>query len=196
MCQGNQYQYCGAGNRLELYKKTSQVSSSVVVSTTTTKSSSTLSTVIASSTTTLKSSTTTAKSSTTTIKSSTTTSPSAAPTLQIVPSVGLYNYHGCWTETQGARALAAAFYPSDTLTIEECVASCSGYKYAGAEYGRECFCADTFTAGSELVPNTDCYFTCAGSQYEYCGAGNRLSVYIKNGTSSGGASSSTTLRLA
>jgi hypothetical protein len=32
--------------------------------------------------------------------------------------------------------------------------------------------------------------TCAGDGTAYCGAGNRLSVYIKNGTSSGGVSSS------
>lgn len=35
---------------------------------------------------------------------------------------------------------------------------------------------------STKAPETDCSFTCAGDALEYCGAGNRLNVYIKNGT--------------
>ena len=86
---------------------------------------------------------------------------------------------GCYTEGSGVRALGAASYPSDTNTIEACVAACSPYLYAGAEYGRECWCADSFGAGSTISPDSDCSMTCAGNQYEYCGAGNQLSVYIR-----------------
>lgn len=120
------------------------------------------------------------------IATSSTTSSSAlaSPTLHIVKSVGLYNYMGCYTEGNGVRALAAASYPNDTNTIEVCVAACSPYMYAGAEYGRECWCADSFGTGSVIAPDSDCSMTCAGDQVEYCGAGNRLSVYIRNGTSS------------
>jgi hypothetical protein len=66
------------------------------------------------------------------------------------------------------RALSAAFYPNDTQTIEECTAACSPYLYAGAEYGRECWCGDSFGAGSVLAPDSDCDMVCAGDQYEYC----------------------------
>ncbi|KAL5329263.1 hypothetical protein ACEPPN_002774 [Leptodophora sp. 'Broadleaf-Isolate-01'] len=58
------------------------------------------------------------------------------------------------------------------------------------EYGRECWCADEFGAGSLLVPNADCSMTCAGDPYAYCGAGNRLQVYQKAGTGSASTSSS------
>ncbi|KUJ22208.1 uncharacterized protein LY89DRAFT_729673 [Mollisia scopiformis] len=120
------------------------------------------------------------------------TSPSARPTLHIVQSAGLYNYFGCYTEATNTRALSAASYPNDTQTIELCVAACSPYLYAGAEYGRECWCADSFGAGSVLAPDSDCSMTCAGDQYEYCGAGNRLSVYIRNGTAPSVSSTAST----
>jgi hypothetical protein len=44
---------------------------------------------------------------------------------------------GCFTEGTNTRALGAASYPSNTNTIAQCAASCSAYKYFGAEYGRE-----------------------------------------------------------
>ncbi|KAL2075302.1 hypothetical protein VTL71DRAFT_245 [Oculimacula yallundae] len=122
---------------------------------------------------------------------STSASATSVPTLQIVPSAGGSNYLGCFTEGEGVRALGAASFPSDTNTVESCVAACAGYKYAGMEYGRECWCANEFGAGSVQVPNAECSMTCAGDVYAYCGAGNRLQVYQKAGT--GPSSSSTGL---
>ncbi|TVY48617.1 WSC domain-containing protein [Lachnellula occidentalis] len=164
-CPGSDVEYCGAGNRLELYKLTSQVSSSSSSSGGGSSSSSASIT-----------------SSILTTTSSTSSSTATTPTLHIVTSAGLYNYMGCFTEGNGVRALAAASYPGDSNTIEACTAACSPYMYAGAEYGRECYCADSFGAGSAIAPDGDCSMTCAGNQYEYCGAGNRLSVYVRNGT--------------
>ncbi|KAI9051067.1 hypothetical protein LZ554_005175 [Drepanopeziza brunnea f. sp. 'monogermtubi'] len=129
-------------------------------------------------------------SSTSKLTSSATSSATALPTLHVVPSAGLYNYFGCYTEGTGVRALGSATFPSDTNTIESCVAACSPYKYAGAEYGRECWCSDSLGVGSVLAPDSDCSMRCAGDQYEYCGAGNRLSVYIRNGTGTASSSSS------
>ena len=157
---------------MELYKKLSSSSSSTSASSTTTSTSASVSTTLSTSTT------------------ASSSSQSAIPTVHIVPSSGTYNYHGCWTEPGGPRALSAAFFPSNTLTIQGCVAACSGYKYAGAEYSQECFCADTFTTGSVLAPDADCSMTCAGDQFQYCGGPNRLSVYINNGTTGSSSSSS------
>lgn len=39
------------------------------------------------------------------------------------------------------------------------------------------YCANVFSAGSVAANDTECSFTCPGNIYEYCGAGNRLSVY-------------------
>ncbi|RDL39745.1 uncharacterized protein BP5553_04085 [Venustampulla echinocandica] len=195
ICPGNSYEYCGAGNRLELYKLTSAISStSSISSSTKSSSSSTAPTSSSSSTSPTEPPTTSTSSSSvssTEVSTSSSTSPSASPTLHIVPSAGPYKYLGCYTEGEGVRALGSASYPSDTQTIEACAAACAPYKYAGAEYGRECWCADSFGAGSVLVPDSDCSMTCAGSQYEYCGAGNRLTVYVMNGTDTTGPLSST-----
>lgn len=74
------------------------------------------------------------------------------------------------------------------MTLESCAAFCSGYTYFGVEYARECYCGNSFGAGSVVAPATDCNFPCAGNSTEYCGAGNRLSVYAI-----GAAASSSTL---
>jgi len=140
-CPGSNSEYCGAGNRLQMYKLTSAV-----------------------------------------ITTGTTSSPTSTPTLGIVKSAGAYNYLGCYTEGTNVRALSAASFTNDLMTIEKCAAACSQYKYAGAEYGRECWCGDSFGAGSSLTADSDCSMTCTGSEFEYCGAGDRLSVYIRNGT--------------
>ncbi|KAG9236578.1 heme peroxidase [Amylocarpus encephaloides] len=168
ICPGSQVEYCGAGNRLELYQLTSSTSS-------TSLSSSSSSSTVSSTSTSQSTTSTTAESS---------TSPTVAPTPSIVPSVGSYHYAGCYTEPSGVRALSSAFYPTDAQTIELCIAACgqTPYMYAGAEYGRECWCANAFSAGSNLVGDGDCSMVCAGNQLQYCGAGNRLSVYIRNGT--------------
>jgi hypothetical protein len=132
VCPGNPSEYCGAGNRMELYK-----------------------------------------------------GPDVAPSQPtvIVKSSGSFNYYGCWTEpSNGVRALSSAFYPSDTLTVAQCVAACKDYKYAGAEYSHECYCSNSFSAGSVLAPDADCSMTCAGNTNTYCGGPNRLTVYVNNGT--------------
>ncbi|PMD40623.1 WSC-domain-containing protein [Hyaloscypha variabilis F] len=164
-CPGDGNEYCGAGNRLQLYAYNVTSTSSTSVSSSS-ASSSALSVSTSGSATGV-----------------TSTSPSTAPSLTgptIVPSAGLYNYMGCFTEGANTRTFGAASYPSDSNTIAQCAAACSAYKYFGTEYGRECWCDNSFGAGSVL----------AGDGTAYCGAGNRLSVYIKNGTSSGGVSSS------
>jgi WSC domain len=127
VCTGNPYEYCGAGNRLELY---------------------------------------------------------VFPTLAVPPPpsqpahVGGWNFSSCRTEASGVRALSSSSIAADTMTLESCAAFCSGYTYFGAEYGRECYCGNTFNQGSTVAPSTDCSMLCAGNSSEYCGAGNRLSVYL------------------
>lgn len=52
------------------------------------------------------------------------------------------------------------------------------------------FCGNTLGAGSVPAPNTDCSMVCSGDQFEYCGAGNRLSLYSLTGSSSSSAGQS------
>jgi hypothetical protein len=44
------------------------------------------------------------------------------------------------------------------------------------------YCGNSLNAGSVLAAATDCSFVCPGNQFEYCGAGNRLELYLLNGT--------------
>ncbi|KAF8860151.1 hypothetical protein BDZ45DRAFT_688777 [Acephala macrosclerotiorum] len=210
LCNGNFSEFCGGSNRLDVYDfnktvtlpawNTTAVSStttsvtstsnSIVVTTSSssvvsslssaasTSSSSSSSTKAASSSSVASSSSTVSSS----ISSSSTTTPQAPAATSTGPSLGPYIYYGCQTEGTNVRALSGAASASDTMTLEMCEASCSGYTYWGTEYGRECYCGNSFGAGSIAAAAADCSFPCAGDANETCGAGNRLSVYVLNGT--------------
>ncbi|KAG4434028.1 hypothetical protein IFR05_010482 [Cadophora sp. M221] len=216
LCPGDKTTYCGAGSRLQLYalgasSSSSSVSASSTISVVGSSSSVPASNSItgsssvrsssSSSVSSLATTSSTSSSSVSVITSlppvSTTTSSAPVATTSkapsgpaIVPSVGLYNYAGCYTEGTNVRALSGALYANDALTIQMCAQACSAYTYFGAEYGRECWCGNSFGAGSTLVSNADCTKLCGGDSTQYCGNGNRLSVYIKNGTAGGTVSSS------
>lgn len=74
------------------------------------------------------------------------------------------------------------------MTIPKCLSRCSAYKYAGVEYGRECWCGNTVNFNGTVkegsggtvgknVSNSECSFKCPGNSSEFCGAGSRLSLY-------------------
>ncbi|KAI0909694.1 WSC domain-containing protein [Ustulina deusta] len=95
-----------------------------------------------------------------------------------------YNWYGCQTEATNTRALNSYNYADDGMTLDSCEAFCSakGTTFFGTEYGRECYCGNVFRSGSVSVPASDCSQLCAGNPSQYCGNGNRLSVYVLNGT--------------
>ncbi|KAL2882243.1 hypothetical protein SGCOL_002512 [Colletotrichum sp. CLE4] len=111
-----------------------------------------------------------------------TTTTSAAPTSTAPPAnerVGDWLFQGCYTEGTGVRALSSRTYANDSMTLESCGGFCEGLKYFGTEYGRECWCGDEFGTGSALAANQkDCSFPCAGDSTQFCGAGDRLQVYM------------------
>ncbi len=125
ICTGNQYEYCGAGNRLSLYTANVTVPAG----------------------------------------------PSQPAT------VSGWSFSNCYTEGVGTRALAGAQYADDKMTLESCAAFCSGFSHFGVEYARECYCGNQLEGTPSVAPQSDCSFTCSGNSSEYCGAGNRLSVY-------------------
>lgn len=69
------------------------------------------------------------------------------------------------------------------MTIGMCADFCAGYTYFGVEYSFECYCGNSFNAGSVETSESECNMLCAGSECTYCGAGNRLSVYTTDDTS-------------
>ncbi|KAL8757511.1 MAG: hypothetical protein Q9184_004191 [Pyrenodesmia sp. 2 TL-2023] len=100
-----------------------------------------------------------------------------------VPSnatVAGWTYDGCYTDSTSARVLTGKYVPDSGVTIEKCAAACKGYSIFGAEYGTQCYCANTFSNPSTKVAERDCGFTCGGNALQLCGAGNRLSLYRKS----------------
>jgi hypothetical protein len=71
------------------------------------------------------------------------------------------------------------------MTLELCASFCSKYTFFGIEYGGECYCGNTFNNGSVKVEDAECSTPCPGNEAEWCGAGNRLSVYVRNGSGTG-----------
>ena len=70
------------------------------------------------------------------------------------------------------------------MTVERCIGNCTGLGFgvAGIEYAYQCFCGDYLQMAATTAPQSDCNTPCAGDATEFCGAGNRLSVY-SNSTS-------------
>lgn len=231
ICAGSPLQYCGAGNRLELYsvaaassssstgglssrgissstsssapitsssssvapsssKPSSTTSSSTLISSSSaapssSKLSSTTSSVISSTSSTRPPTTT--SSSVPVSSTKTSSSSSTVTTLAHRPTISPYSFVGCWTEGTGSRALAGAAYTNNTaMTLESCAAFCSNFKYFGTEYGQECYCGNTLSSSSAAAPLADCSMTCSGNPLEYCGAGNRLELYVNNASTSTG----------
>ena len=117
--------------------------------------------------------------------STTSSSAGSTPTGPTQPATvsGGWKWYGCQTEGTNMRALNSATFAADSMTLEACATYCASYKYFGTEYARECYCGNSFSQGSVQAPATDCSFKCMGNALEYCGAGQRLSVYTQNAVS-------------
>ncbi|TGJ86013.1 hypothetical protein E0Z10_g2742 [Xylaria hypoxylon] len=95
-------------------------------------------------------------------------------------TLGNFTLVGCNTEptAAGARALGGASYVYDGMTLESCMNNCTGFYYWGTEYGRECYCGNKIHASSTNVTLDECSIVCSGDETEYCGAGDRLELYV------------------
>ncbi|CAG7849956.1 SubName: Full=Uncharacterized protein {ECO:0000313/EMBL:CCA67329.1} [Serendipita indica DSM 11827] len=91
--------------------------------------------------------------------------------------------YGCVTDNIAARTLTGATLISDILTTGACQSFCfgKGYKYAGTEWSKECYCDNEFRNGG-VPAETGCDMPCSGDSNETCGGGNRLSVYENTGS--------------
>ncbi|KND93947.1 putative fungistatic metabolite [Tolypocladium ophioglossoides CBS 100239] len=137
-CGGDASEYCGAGNRIELYSTTSAP-----------------------------------------------VTPTPTGTLIHKPTVSPYTLVGCWTEGSGARALEQKATTAPNMTNDACGAFCKDYKYFGTEYGAECYCGSYLTESSQTAPFADCNMPCGGDRFQYCGASDRLELYM-NPNATGG----------
>ncbi|KAL2145369.1 hypothetical protein VTI28DRAFT_7438 [Corynascus sepedonium] len=134
----------------------------------------------------------------TTLSTSTTSTATSTPTGN-PPSGGLftdltsmgYRFLGCapeerWTDDGAFRTLSGATYSSDNaMTNEACAAFCgeSGFRYAGTEWRRECWCgndvAPTRQPANTLAGLAHCNdgYRCTGDPTQNCGGDAWLSLY-------------------
>lgn len=169
-CAGNGQEYCGAGNRLNVYKSGGGAASSPVpVSTSTTTPTTPRATPSTTRTTTA-----------TTLTTSTT--PASSPSATSNPSspIAGYTLLNCNTDSTAARVLTSKSTSSTTMTYAACASFCSGFNYLGLEYGSECYCGNSFANPTTLAPAADCNMPCAGDKTQNCGAGNRLWLFKRS----------------
>ncbi|KAF8870182.1 hypothetical protein BD779DRAFT_612568 [Infundibulicybe gibba] len=67
------------------------------------------------------------------------------------------------------------------MTPLVCQLLCSGYRYAGVEYGTQCYCGNSFDNGAtgSAIPESSCPFQCGGDPSQKCGGDWTLSLYGK-----------------
>ncbi len=91
---------------------------------------------------------------------------------------------GCYADNVSGRILTYQDPDSKTLTVESCIAICSGkgYVVAGMEYSVECFCGNAIVNGGKpATAPTECNTACGGNSAEQCGGGNRMNIYSTGG---------------
>ncbi|KKY22443.1 putative copper radical oxidase [Diplodia seriata] len=83
---------------------------------------------------------------------------------------------GCYTDSATTRAFPTQIYANSSNTPGLCASACreKGYKYAGTQYGSECWCGPSLPTNT--APASDCSSACAGDPAQTCGGGFRLSV--------------------
>ncbi|KAK1231928.1 hypothetical protein PQX77_004947 [Marasmius sp. AFHP31] len=107
------------------------------------------------------------------------------PSPSTVPKVGNWVSSGCYSDNAGqGRTLTHGMAMANPTTIEQCTSACfqAGYKFAGTEYGGECYCDTAIVQPGAPTPLTDCNMPCAGNTSQFCGGPNRLNVYNYTGT--------------
>ncbi|KAF9873914.1 glyoxal oxidase precursor [Colletotrichum karsti] len=91
-----------------------------------------------------------------------------------------FSYQSCWIDNVLGRSLSDNVLFADDMTVEKCAAFCQGSKYFGLEFGKECYCGNTL--GASKAPESDCSQHCVGDGKQFCGNGNRLSLYAVQST--------------
>jgi hypothetical protein len=94
----------------------------------------------------------------------------------------------CVAEANGARALSGASTKLANMTMATCSGYCQsqGFSIAGAEFGDECYCGNSFSNGATGadVGFAACNTRCAGNGiYENCGGPQRLTIAKKGAVS-------------
>jgi hypothetical protein len=95
-----------------------------------------------------------------------------------VTSSGSHKGKGCFLDDPSNRVLRNGSTQDSSatgMTVEKCLDSAQSWRYAGLEFGGECFWGDVLYR-EEPVSQDDCKMACAGDSLESCGDGNRIEL--------------------
>lgn len=104
---------------------------------------------------------------------------SLCPSGQSVNLPAASEYLGCWRD---ANDRAMSQNPSNSIQgVQACRQRCrdDGYKYAGLQYKKQCFCGNSYTKHHQL-DESECDTECDNTPGEICGGSWALSVYAAN----------------
>ncbi|KIY03560.1 uncharacterized protein Z520_00251 [Fonsecaea multimorphosa CBS 102226] len=103
-------------------------------------------------------------------------------------SIGNYTYQGCFTDPSSLQRTLQGYSTTNatSMTQEFCISTCQsrGYKYAGVEYARECYCSNQLGLVSNgggqgaQASEGDCSMLCVGNDDEFCGGSSRIGVWM------------------
>ncbi|TFK85981.1 WSC-domain-containing protein [Polyporus arcularius HHB13444] len=189
-CAANANEICGGPARLTLLSTANPgavSSASPSVHSTTAKPSSTANAassavlVVSSPSSSAVATTSAHSASTTSSKASSTVSAPASSSSSVAVPAGWIGA-GCVSDN-AARALTGYSFANDQMTVASCVSTCAskGYSMAGIEYGRECYCGNTFSnnQGKSLAAST-CNMACSGDKTATCGGSWALTAFKAN----------------
>lgn len=104
--------------------------------------------------------------------------------LPVPPSYNSCKPLGCYTDSVSHRTLLTNVQVPGGFshqTPDLCTAACiaAGFRYAGNEYGGECWCGNTLDNGGAPAPdgNEQCQMQCKGDASLFCGGPDRLTLY-------------------
>ncbi|KAK2592716.1 hypothetical protein QQS21_009591 [Conoideocrella luteorostrata] len=97
--------------------------------------------------------------------------------IRIYSSVPTWLNLGCYSDATNSRTLAKSINIAGN-TNKKCQDACAdaGYKYAGTEFGSQCFCGNSIDNGGASIAQNTCNKPCAGDATTNCGGPNALSI--------------------
>lgn len=85
-------------------------------------------------------------------------------------------FDGQCIEEATNRVLSDKVTSFNTMTVEWCLDFCKDYKYAGVQYGAECYCGNVLLKMT-LLPDGDCNMKCSGDETQFCGGHSKLNIF-------------------
>ncbi|WWC86171.1 uncharacterized protein L201_001044 [Kwoniella dendrophila CBS 6074] len=86
---------------------------------------------------------------------------------------------GCAIDSENRLLTGSSKTGFTGMTIDKCLSYCedAGFRYAGAEYGDECYCSNALPAGIQYQNDWNCNVVCDGNSTEACGGGYALELF-------------------